>query len=253
MSYLNDTIPADTEAVKQGANRIRELKTQLNALISQIFNDAGEFLTKWITQAMLGDKIVGTGQIADGAIGATQIADGSITLTELADGTPRNILAFSNDGSPTTIDPGTAGQILTSNGTVSKPTFQSFVQPHGIPNFIPNVQVISGVPAENNWATIQHLETHSIPATASAVLMVVYMHASGISSPPRADLTLRASASSNQFVAMSCYSSTSHDSGFSSFIIVPVVNIGGNLTFDWKVVAVAGVADMTGTVVGFIS
>jgi hypothetical protein len=73
MSYLNDLIPADTEAVKMGAQRIRELKTSLNTVLAGVFNDAGNFLSKWVTGGM----------VADGAIGSVALADAAVTASKL--------------------------------------------------------------------------------------------------------------------------------------------------------------------------
>jgi hypothetical protein len=76
MSYLNDTVPADNEAVKRGATRLRELKTALNTVIGKVFSDSGNFLTKWVLTSML----------ADGAVTADQVANASITGAKLATG-----------------------------------------------------------------------------------------------------------------------------------------------------------------------
>jgi len=74
MSYFDDSIPTDTEAVKRGAERIRGVKTALNTVLGKVFTDAGNFLTKWVT----------TSQVADGAIGATQLAADAVTAAKLA-------------------------------------------------------------------------------------------------------------------------------------------------------------------------
>lgn len=77
---IDVTSPQDSEAVSQGASRIRELKTQLLSLIGQIFKNDGTtgFLSKWITQAMIGDTVVGTGQVVDKAITAAKMGSASI-------------------------------------------------------------------------------------------------------------------------------------------------------------------------------
>lgn len=89
MSFFNDTVPSGSEAVKLGAQRIREMKTSLNTVIGKIFSDAGEFLTKWITTSQLGDRVVGMEQLADGAVGATQLAQAALS----ADTTGRSKMA----------------------------------------------------------------------------------------------------------------------------------------------------------------
>lgn len=101
MAYLDSTIPAETEAVKRGAFRIRELKDALTTLIEKIFDEAGEFLDGWVTVDMLSslsvssakliDEAVTTGKLADGvlsadATGRAKMADGFITATKLVSG-----------------------------------------------------------------------------------------------------------------------------------------------------------------------
>ena len=84
MAYLDNTAPPDTEAVANGAQRIRELKGLLNTLISQIFSDAGAFLSGWITQAMVATGAIGNAQLAANAVGASNIADNTLPVTKLA-------------------------------------------------------------------------------------------------------------------------------------------------------------------------
>ena len=86
MAYLDETVPAETDAVKRGASRIRDLKIALNTLIAKIFADTGEFLSKWITTAQIADKAVGTGQLADTAVTAAKIASNAVTTTKILDG-----------------------------------------------------------------------------------------------------------------------------------------------------------------------
>lgn len=91
MSYLDETVPADSEAVTLGASRIRELKVNLDALIEQIFEDAGTFLPGWIMAtgaaggtSMFAAKAIQTADINDGAIGTAQLGALQVTLAKLA-------------------------------------------------------------------------------------------------------------------------------------------------------------------------
>lgn len=87
MAYLNDTDPADSDAVKKGANSIRSLKTALNVVVGQIFDDTGAFLTGWIESAQIGNKQVKTANIDDSAVTATQLANGAVTAAKIPDAT----------------------------------------------------------------------------------------------------------------------------------------------------------------------
>lgn len=83
MAIFNDLIPANTEAVKRGAQRIREIKTSLNTALSQIFDDSLVFLTKWVTGAMIqNDASDNTAR----AINTDHIKTGAVTLPKLPDG-----------------------------------------------------------------------------------------------------------------------------------------------------------------------
>jgi len=77
MSLFDDSIPANSEAVRLGAQRIRELKTTLNTLLGEIFSAAdGTFITGWIQTAMI-DALQVT---------AAKLATNSVTITKLPDG-----------------------------------------------------------------------------------------------------------------------------------------------------------------------
>ncbi len=83
MSLFNDTLPSDDESVKLGASRIRETKTTLNTLLSQIFTDALAFLPNWITGPMIaGDPAVD----ANRAITSDNLKNGSVILRTMPDG-----------------------------------------------------------------------------------------------------------------------------------------------------------------------
>ena len=83
MSYLDNTVPADTDAVQLGASRIRDLKTALNSLISQVFTDAGAFLSNWVLGPMIAsDPTVD----ANRAIGPNHIQNLAVSTRTLANG-----------------------------------------------------------------------------------------------------------------------------------------------------------------------
>ncbi len=76
MAIFDDSIPADTEALKRGAERIRDLKTSLNALLGTLFDDDGTPK----------DNTVTTDEITNLAVTAAKLAADSVTLTKLVDG-----------------------------------------------------------------------------------------------------------------------------------------------------------------------
>jgi hypothetical protein len=82
MAYLDESVPADTEAVNLGAGRIRALKVDLDALIEQIFEDTATFLPGWITA---GGATGGTSMFALGAIQSADIGAGQVGTSNLAD------------------------------------------------------------------------------------------------------------------------------------------------------------------------
>jgi hypothetical protein len=174
MGYLNDSVPADSEAVKLGASRIRALQTQLNAVISQIFSDAGTFLPKWITTSMIQDGAVTSTQIADASVTTSKLASRSVTNDKLAAGAAGGVQIFDSSGNPTSLAPGTAGTVLTSNGT----TVSFGAAPaKGVPHFINPVSIaslavpVAGSFAAAGWHTASTLASYGVPVDASAVIL----------------------------------------------------------------------------------
>lgn len=82
MAIFNDTVPANTEAVKLGAGRIREMKTSLNTMLGQIFDDALAFLPGWVTSALIQNH---ASDNAQRAIGPNHIQNNAVILRTLPD------------------------------------------------------------------------------------------------------------------------------------------------------------------------
>lgn len=92
-TYLDETTPADSEAVTLGASRIRQLKVELDSLIEQIWENTGTFLPGWIKAngatggvSLFTPAAIQTADIAPGAITTPLLAPGSVTNTILAPG-----------------------------------------------------------------------------------------------------------------------------------------------------------------------
>lgn len=63
--------------------------------------------------------------IADDAVATAKIADNAVTLAKLAGGTDGNLITFDASGDPAFVATGSSGQVLTSAGAGSPPTFGS--------------------------------------------------------------------------------------------------------------------------------
>lgn len=102
--------PADTEGVKLGASRIRELKDDLQVLLTQLFNDDTT--------------------LKDAAINTAQLVAKAVTLAKMADGARGSVIVFNSSSRPVLLPVGTAGQILgTVDGLDVAWTTQTIVEP----------------------------------------------------------------------------------------------------------------------------
>ena len=84
MGFLNDNIPADTEAVRLGASRIRGLQTRLNTVLAKIFDSAGNFLTGWVLPGHLAANSVVAGNLAPASVSSDNLIDHIVTSSKLA-------------------------------------------------------------------------------------------------------------------------------------------------------------------------
>lgn len=84
MSLLDATIPANTEAVKLGAQRIRELKAAINATLGLIFSDSS--VPTWVTNIIPGASLVNASvtdtQLATAAVITAKLAAGAVTAAK---------------------------------------------------------------------------------------------------------------------------------------------------------------------------
>lgn len=79
-TIFDNTIPADSEAFRLGASRIRDMKTTLQTLLSKIFGDtAGTWLTNAIPGTILVNASVTAAQIANATLTDTQLAPSGAT------------------------------------------------------------------------------------------------------------------------------------------------------------------------------
>jgi hypothetical protein len=62
--------------------------------------------------------------IADGAVTTAKLADDAVTLAKMASGTAGNLITYDASGDPESVATGNSGEVLTSNGAGSAPTFQ---------------------------------------------------------------------------------------------------------------------------------
>ena len=73
----------------------------------------------------IADDAINSEHYVDGSIDTAHIADDQITLAKMAGGTDGNLITYDASGDPAYVATGSAGQLLTSNGTGAAPTFQS--------------------------------------------------------------------------------------------------------------------------------
>ena len=76
-----------------------------------------------ITSALIADDAVGADQLASSAVVTASIVDNAVTLAKMAGGTDGNIISYDASGNPVAVATGNSGQILTSAGAGSPPTF----------------------------------------------------------------------------------------------------------------------------------
>jgi len=78
MSLFDDSIPADVEAVKNGASRIRDLKTLLNSILGIYLNDDKTFKNDVVPGAALVDGSVTTAKLDSGVFPVLQVPVGAM-------------------------------------------------------------------------------------------------------------------------------------------------------------------------------
>lgn len=85
-----------------------------------------QMLTPARTLVLTAGSIAGA-SLANGAVDTTQLADDAVTLAKMAPGTDGNLISYDISGDPVAVATGTSGQVLTSNGAGTAPTFQDAV------------------------------------------------------------------------------------------------------------------------------
>jgi len=78
-----------------------------------------------VTQAKIADDAVGADQLASSAVVTASIVDDAVTLAKMASGTAGNLISYDGSNDPVAVVTGSAGQVLTSNGSGNAPTFQT--------------------------------------------------------------------------------------------------------------------------------
>ncbi|MEI6196621.1 MAG: hypothetical protein WCS42_20075 [Verrucomicrobiota bacterium] len=103
MALLDQTSPPDTEALKLGAQRIRELKTKLNAVLGALFDDAGDFKATVIPGSALAGEISGA-KLASLSIPAGKHIAQSIQAADILNAVFGNGLLKVNNADPVTVN-----------------------------------------------------------------------------------------------------------------------------------------------------
>ena len=68
---------------------------------------------------------VTTAKLATSAVTTAKVADDAITLAKMDSGTAGNLISYDGSNDPVAVVTGSAGQVLTSNGSGNAPTFQT--------------------------------------------------------------------------------------------------------------------------------
>ena len=78
-----------------------------------------------VTADKLGTDAVITVKILDSNVTTAKIADDAVTLAKMNSGTAGNLISYDGSNDPVAVVTGSAGQVLTSNGSGNAPTFQT--------------------------------------------------------------------------------------------------------------------------------
>ena len=95
-----------------------------NAHIADDAIDSEHYADGSIDNAHIADDAIDSEHYADGSIDTAHIADNQITLAKMAGGADGSLITYSGSQDPELVTPGTTGQVLTSRGNASTPTFQ---------------------------------------------------------------------------------------------------------------------------------
>lgn len=96
-NFFTEDVPSDNEAVKLGAQRIRETREILNVMATAMFatltDSASTFLPRWVTGAMIknsatvdADRAINTDWIKDVAVTEAKLATGAVTADKIGAG-----------------------------------------------------------------------------------------------------------------------------------------------------------------------
>ena len=124
-------------ANQNGANTRSDLNNAFSAIVSNN-SSATEPTTTYAYQwwADTGNDLLKQRNAADsawisiltlstGAVSNAAIADDAVTLAKMAAGTDGELITYDTSGDPTTVPTGSSGEVLTSNGAGTTPTFQT--------------------------------------------------------------------------------------------------------------------------------
>ena len=124
-------------ANQTGANTRSDLNNAFSAIVSNN-SSATEPTTTYAYQwwADTGNDLLKQRNAADsawisiltlstGAVSNAAIADDAVTLAKMAAGTDGELITYDTSGDPTTVPTGSSGEVLTSNGAGTTPTFQT--------------------------------------------------------------------------------------------------------------------------------
>jgi hypothetical protein len=204
-----------------------------------------------------GSKLNGLYWFAGGTAGwvtqPKELVNGAVALAMLAPQAAGAIITFDENQNPILLNPGSAGTFLQSTGSGLQ--WASLFTVHGTPTFITPVVIASGTSntgANTVWVTVDGLETHGVPTTATALILQVsgstYNQTggqinerptgSGIATPGYMMLWLGTSQNSSDTAGVQ--------------VIVPFALISGSISIDYQVVGLNN-PGYTITLIGYIT
>ena len=178
-------------ANQNGANTRSDLNNAFSAIVSNN-SSATEPTTTYAYQwwADTGNDLLKQRNAADsawisiltlstGAVSNAAIADDAVTLAKMAAGTDGELITYDTSGDPTTVPTGSSGEVLTSNGAGTTPTFQAAAGGGKVLQVLSTTKTDTWSSTSYNDSTfgdITGLSTTLTPASGSKVLIsgVVY-------------------------------------------------------------------------------
>ena len=145
------TAPATTYAFMWWADTANDLLKQRNAADSA-----------WVDILTL----------STGAVSNAAIADDAVTLAKMAAGTDGELITYDTSGDPTTVPTGSSGEVLTSNGAGTTPTFQAAAGGGKVLQVVSTTKTDTYSTNSNSFVDITGMSLAITPSSTSSKILV---------------------------------------------------------------------------------